>query len=331
MSVISVQITESKEGIIVGIPKYVKITANIPCIIFYTLDGTDPTLYSEQYIDTLLLPTNKTTVTLKVLASNGIDSSPILTETYSAENGDNVRNIRSTNSQAVGTELPYMTFPFGSGVQPHTSVIIPEGGSGLNISDPSQPLVSTGFDNDGNPSGFTNNNYIESNNKIYTISDRQNKPLLPNVGTLPGTVTYIKDPPAVEETFYSKMLFNPKSMVIYHNVEDQNPEDPPLIHTTNFSIPPIVNKTKSPRNDYFIASKDTTSPTGSLVRQFYNSKDNTYTHYYFDSRSLRWIISKYNYTPSENSGHLENVIFSRAPNSCGFVFKWYPGMRRYLF
>ena len=58
MAVISISLTESQDQVIVDIPRSVTLEANIPSTIFYTLDGTTPTITSSISIDELFLPTN---------------------------------------------------------------------------------------------------------------------------------------------------------------------------------------------------------------------------------------------------------------------------------
>lgn len=70
MAVISISITESSEQIVSGIPKFVNISTNIPSTIFYTIDGSTPTLFSNIYTEAIFLPIDKPTATLKVFASN---------------------------------------------------------------------------------------------------------------------------------------------------------------------------------------------------------------------------------------------------------------------
>src|SRR5271170_7586396 len=82
MAVICVTICQSKDQVVSGIPKTVAITTNMPSTIFYTLDDSTPTLFSTMYTGPIFLPYNKFLVTLKVLATNGVSSSPIVEERY---------------------------------------------------------------------------------------------------------------------------------------------------------------------------------------------------------------------------------------------------------
>ena len=329
MAVISIQITRSKDEIIAGIPKYVSIAANISSIIFYTLDGSTPTILSQQYVEPIKLPSSSNVI-LKTFATNGVDSSTILEEIYQTSIVDS-RKPRSDTTQSIQTQLPADPFPFGSNVGSLDVSYLPPGSTGgVIVNDPLKPSVSNGFDGFGNEAGFTNNVYDTNNYKItYSQSDRQNKPML-GVGNLPSKVTISDKPKNIpQETYYSQKLFNPKALVVYHDADKESLSDPSLIMSSSFTLPSVSSSTKAPGQNFYVSALDSAAPTASLVRQFYNPKDHTYTYYYFDSKSLRWIISKTSYTPSPESGYLHATVFSRNPAD-KFVFKWYPNMRRYL-
>ena len=85
MSVINVTITVSTDQVVSGIPKTVSISTNVPATIFYTLDGTTPTLFSSIYTSPIFLPYTPLSVILNVMATNGTDSSPVITETYQTD------------------------------------------------------------------------------------------------------------------------------------------------------------------------------------------------------------------------------------------------------
>ncbi len=59
MATISIIIEESEAEVVSGIPKTVSITTNVPATIFYTLDGSDPNLFSTIYMSPIFLPVDK--------------------------------------------------------------------------------------------------------------------------------------------------------------------------------------------------------------------------------------------------------------------------------
>jgi hypothetical protein len=77
MVVISVSIIESTEQVVSGIPRFITIETNIISVIYYTLDGSVPTINSTIYIDPIQLPLGPPTIVLSVFATNGTDTSPV--------------------------------------------------------------------------------------------------------------------------------------------------------------------------------------------------------------------------------------------------------------
>lgn len=71
-------ITESEKQVVSGIPETVTVTSSIPATIFYTLDGTDPTLDSDIYVDKIFLTYNTPKVILKLKAVGVTDQSDIV-------------------------------------------------------------------------------------------------------------------------------------------------------------------------------------------------------------------------------------------------------------
>ena len=80
---ILITVVESTNQIISGIPEYVVVESNTPAVVFYTFDGTDPTIDSDYMeTNTLVLPTDSSSVTVKLTAITGIDSSTIFEHTW---------------------------------------------------------------------------------------------------------------------------------------------------------------------------------------------------------------------------------------------------------
>ena len=83
MSIISITITASPTQTIPGIPDTIALSTNEPSTIFFTLDGSVPNLSSPIYIVPIVMPQTLLTVVLSVFATNGVDNSAIITQTYS--------------------------------------------------------------------------------------------------------------------------------------------------------------------------------------------------------------------------------------------------------
>lgn len=91
MEVLTITFTKQGTEIISGIPEFVAITTNSPAMIFYTLDGSLPTVFSLSYIEPIEMPTNAGQVILSAVAyyldgyGNLVPSS-VLTTTYRTDN-----------------------------------------------------------------------------------------------------------------------------------------------------------------------------------------------------------------------------------------------------
>lgn len=332
MTVISVSVTQSAEEVVSGIPRFITISTNVMATIFYTLDGSDPTLFSNIYTDTLQLPTNLLKVTLKILATNGTDSSPIVSNTYqTVELGKNARTPHSgTNAQANAPNTSQNPYPFGTNpIQPN-QIFLGAGEAGLTVDNPLLPETSTGFNGQFEETGFVNEPLIgiptETQPIIYSESNAIGE-RGPGIGTLPPNTVQKPVPPPEQQNFSDK-LFDPRALVIFQDFTKPNDPNIPVEINRQFFSLQNVNVDKQGAN--LFNSVDTAGPTGSFLRQHYNPTDQTLTYYYFDSSCNRWIISKTAYTPNADDGKYYNMVFSREKGA-GFVFKWVNFKANYLF
>lgn len=328
MAVISVIITESDEQIVAGIPKTIALSTNVASSIFYTLDGNDPTLFSTIYTGIIYMPKDKLSVTIKVMASNGVDTSPIISETYVTNMLQNARLSHSSTNAAAESSLPSL-FPFGDNSPQPTTIFLNPGDSGITVDNPALSEIPSGFDGDGYDTGFTNYPYnTENYNIIYSTKNAEGE-TGPNIGNLPANVTFI-DPPEPSETSQQfTSTFDPRAFVIFQDFSKENPDDPPQINRQFFSLedPEKVRD----GNSFFTAGLDSPPLSGSFLRSHYNQRTNTLTHYYRDSWTNKWIISSSPYTPSGSfDGNLAKIALSNRPGA-GFVFEWIPFARRVLF
>jgi len=77
MAVITLTATNLGSELVAGIPLQVKLSTNVPSTIFYTLDGTMPSVLSSVYIEPILMPTDQNAVSLRALAISGGDNTRI--------------------------------------------------------------------------------------------------------------------------------------------------------------------------------------------------------------------------------------------------------------
>jgi hypothetical protein len=326
MAVISISIEESEEQIVSGIPRSITITTNIAATIFYTLDGSVPTLFSDIYIGTLFLPKDKISIVLNVFATDGVDSSPIITESYETNIINNIRLPHSTTDAPLGTNYSGL-FPFGSNVSQPDAHFLNPANAGITVNDPELPATSTGFDGNGNPNAFTNLPYNSENYNVIYVSPKD--PGNPGIGTLPGNVTIQQEIPPEESTRQFTSTFDPRAFVIFQDFSLENPGDPIQINKANFSID---SEPENNPSQFYNTGLDSPPLTGSFVSRHYNPRDNTMTYYYRDSASNKWIISKQPYIATSGyDGNLSGSIkFDRKPGS-RYVYEWIPFRQRYLF
>jgi len=300
------------------------LDTNIPATIFYTLDGTDPTVASLVYLDELVMPTDKNTVIFKVFATDGVDSSAIIERIYRP-----VIDIRQAHDQVSGLNstdsVTNNRFPYGD-VSPTLPGIY--GGVGPNDSIVNKPNVADIFDGfdgtgTGTPSGGTDlplEDYeiLFSERSALGESGR-------GIGTLPATVSVMDSGPLPQASNMNDKFFDSRALVIYQDSREE-PFDPELsqINRQFFSL---EDSNLERIKDGILL--DTTgwegmAPTGSFVRSHFNQRDNTITYFYFDSRSLRWIISTEPAPASNPRVGLFNILFASRGQGDSKVFRWKP-------
>lgn len=328
MAVISISVTESSEQVVAGIPRSVSISTNISSTIFYTLDDSDPTLSSSIYTSALYLPINKPSVKLKILATNGVDFSSIITESYFTNMLDNARLPHAGTDGPAGSNIPDL-YPFGTNENQPTGIFLNPGDAGITVDDQALPSTPTTFDSDGYPSGFTNNPYtIENYSILYSTTDAQGN-TGPKVGNLPASVKIQQEDPVPETTSQFTNTFDPRAFVIFQDFSKENPDDPAQINNQFLSLED-PNKVRD-GNKYFTSGLDSPAVSGSFLRSHYNPRDNTMSYYYYDSWSNRWMISKAPYIPTGSfDGNMAGIAAGRG-NGSQWVYEWSFGRARILF
>lgn len=327
MVVISITVTISDEQIMSGIPKTVAITTNVPATIFYTLDGSVPSLFSTIYTGPIFLPTNQLTIILNILATNGVDSAPIVTETYQTDVVDgNARLSHAPTDVPPGTNLQEL-FPFGdNGPQPN-GIFGNPGDAGVTVDNPALPATSTGFDGAGNETGFTNHPFDLVNYNIkYSTTDAEGQ-TGHGVGNLPANVKIVAETPPPEESQQFSALFDPRAFVIFQDATKDNPNDPPHINRMHFTLE--NGERARDGNAYFNSGLDSPPVSGTFLRSHYNPRTNMITYYYLDTWTNKWIISTAPYNPNGSWDNIATKFIGAS--GAGKVFEWLPFTRRVLF
>lgn len=331
MSVISITISPSAKQTLPGIPDSISLSTNEPATIFFTLNGATPDVYSSIYLIPIVMPQNLLSVMLTIFATNGVDNSAIITQTYSTtpdqlpafHPGAKVSHSATTNLN--NTSTTNSLFPFGTDGQNPNYRYTGTQNAGITVYDPSKPATPAGFDGSGNPGAFVNNQ-TSSNiqfKQVYSTTNAEGEVSI-GVGNLPAKTKIVGNPYAKEyvqeQSSTADKLFNPRAMVVYQDVSNEDPLTPVIINRGEFSLenPEIVRDGAL----LFNSSLDIPPTQGSFVRREFNPRTGNFTCYYRDNTVNRWIISTFPYQPTKQDvGALYQMVFPRDPG-VGMVFKW---------
>jgi hypothetical protein len=322
LTVITVSITESPVQKVAGIPLTIDLSTNIAATIFYTLDGTTPTILSDIYITTIEMPLDVGRVTLKAFATDGVNISSVVTEEY----GTTVIGDRFPHA-AVSTQTQgYASlnlFPFGD-VSPEPHVTYGNVG-GVTVDDPDVTGIPDGFDGTatGTHADQTDLEYRLHNYEVIYSETNSKGEYSQFVGTLPATVTIRVPPPAPGYSEVDDALFNHNALVIYQD-GTKEPYDPNITHVNKQFFSLGNDETVRDGSNYRTTALEGANITGSMTSYFYNPREDTYTFYYRDSESNRWIISKEPNRTASNISALRNMQMPSSGREGTKVFRWIP-------
>lgn len=269
-AVILLTIQESDRQIVSGIPEIVTVDSSVPATIFYTLDGSDPDINSEMYVDSIYLTYSTPTVVLKLKAFGIDDESDIATVEWTTTIPDYDRTALT-------------------------------GKEGINILPPGEtPVDSLAVDLEGNPERSTTIEFVDLDIKTNK-TDRIGQPI-PEDSTIP----FIKFPEVVrtEPTIISNpesVDFDPMAkMIIIDGYAGFDKQKVRIINRPHGTMRPT-----SKFYDQKVHYDNMVS--GDFARYMYNPKTKKLVIYYRESLDGRWIISsqkveaaKLNLTPSGN-------------------------------
>jgi hypothetical protein len=323
MATISITISESTLYKVAGIPVSIVLTANIPSTIFFTLDGTDPDTSSPVAIGPIQMPMDEGTVILKAFATDGLNTSPIITNIYGTTTVGNRAphaTVFGLNQTSIGA-----TYPFGSQDPGDDRTYGNTGGT--TVDSPLIPGIPDGYDGEGNGTHSNETDLpLTSYEFVFSEANRLGE-TGKGIGTLPADVTVVIPPPLVPGSVASgspdvnSPFFNAKALVIFDDARDV-PYDPTLPRTNrpNFSLEDVTRARYGAQ--LFTPALDGPPPRGTQLKPQYNPRDNTIKYYYFDSDTNRWIISIVPYSPRDpNMGDFSRIVFGR-DRGVGAVYQW---------
>ena len=245
---------ESEEQIISGIPEYIEFETDVASNVFYTLDGTEPTIESLIALGKVYLPTSGLTLTLKAIALSASDSSGVLEQTYSSDSTalDGPRNI-------------------GEGVS-----VLPFGSTSVN---------NLSFDVDG---------YAAQESSIEFVDLDIKASLIPNSKKTSISFINFAEAPVDDDSFSSSSVndnvyFDPKAKLILVDGSTNELFDNQQVKLINRTY-----NSFDPTSRLYAERLGQEEPiiTGNYVRSYYNAATKEYVSFYYESVDSRWIISK---------------------------------------
>lgn len=291
MAVVTLTFSGSETEIVSGIPRFMTIESNVPATIFFTLDGSTPSLNSPMYIDTFEMPDNENSVSLSAF---GVDSEgivgPILTQTFAPD----VTQI--TVTRGIGLE--------GFVVD--------------RASDDTDNVIA--YDADGNPVSYTDFDpkflslrLLRSEKGLYGLSDGVRVEV--SVPDPDSTITTSDDGFVPFSTPEVGELFNPEARFIL--IDNRVDNDINIVMKPYGSLHNIYEEFGGKR--LLNPADDAAYVSGGHVRRFYSAKNNVMVAYHFDHNESRWVK-----TVTELPNNIPNT--SPAPQLNPLVFPWvHPG------
>ena len=294
MAIVTLTFTEKGQRTVDGIPEFVEITSSSAAIIFYTLDGTLPSMMSEQYDGyAIKIPTDSSSVTLSAIAyfmdgyGNLVPSS-VFSEEYRTDGtfGDRIRRFDFEGVVYIypgGLDIPYW---YDSDGNAKVFIDIP-------IEEFEKELIPSERNADGSIRNDVRGGIIEKQYWTETSSTR--------------------DDDFVPFSSPDSETFDPSALYIVIDGRNRDPDDVQLING------PYMSLRDSERNFGgidFISTDGSNYTSGSLVKSHYNRAKGIAVFYYYDSNANRWIKSIQE-LPRVDRRLLRNSIVTNP-----VVFKW---------
>lgn len=332
MPVITISIIRSPIELVAGIPRTIEFETNVPATVFYTLDGSDPDLYSSIGVGKISLPTDQNSITLKAFATDGTDTSPIVIFGYGPSWSAN-RNPRDKVIGLCVQPLPNDdgASSFGSS-SPNPYVKYGNIG-GITVDSPNIDGPTDGFDGSGDNKSIANpdQEYNRQNYDIvYSTKTTTSGPMGgPKVGNLPAQVRIQVPPPVNNYSDASSKLFDPKALVIIQ--DGRKPQEDPNMSLINRQFFSLADNEKIRNGSmYFTTGFEGNQTTGSFLRPQYNSKDNTWIFPYRDQETGRWIFSIEPVKKASTKNSMKQILLPSRKFGERKVFKWKPFKRSIL-
>jgi len=290
MAVITITATGLGPQLISGIPQLVGLSTNVPATIFYTLDGSAPTILSNVYISAILMPTNMS-VRLRAWALSGLDRGS-LDITFSTNSSD-LSYPRRVDGYGMGIVVDaYNVIPvLLDGYKPNAQMVVnvPARYSDYELSDLQIQFSRTGPGGEGRGTAIINGPVVGG---VPEIDPRASSPNNQNV------------------------YFNPRSMYIV--IDGRDGYEDQSVYIINRPYGDTMDMVK------YLQGKSMYEPdpyvAGGHVKTFYAIKDGKgiACAYYFNHNETRWVKSIQSFDPSI----VPQGIGDRRQFGGPLVFKW---------
>jgi hypothetical protein len=278
-----------------GVPEYIEIDTNEPATIYYTVDGSTPTINSTIYVGSIYTPTGTESFTLQAFGVDGSDvAGEVLTQVYAAD------TTRTTKSRLVG-------------------------GEGVIVDSAVEPVLTTdGFDAGGSAVRFETLDPQEVADLTIRSAKGRN-------GLEPGTqvVVNIPDPSTTSNPYDDNFqetstpqyaaTFNPYAKTI--TMDNRISNETQLTLRTFQSLENVYTENGGKR-----IREQTTEGcyiSGGKVRSFYDQRNNVMCSYYFDHNNERWIKNI-----QQLPANIQSTIGHHNSGGLSTVFAWVPRGRQ---
>jgi hypothetical protein len=297
MEVVILTFNKVGSELIANIPEFVEITASMPSMIFFTLDGTLPTVFSSQYTGSPIeMPADVGQVTLTAIAYfldgyANLVPSPILSETYTTDT-EGLNRVRNLSFEGVtyiypgGLDIPFW---YDSAGDPVVFIDIP-------IEDLEKQLIPSERNKDGS--------IRDKDNIRWAVRDLV--PFDETITTRDGEITPVTSPEDPD--------FDPRALFIIIDGRSARDTDAPLLFNSPFMV------LRDPERNFggldFVSTDGSNYISGGLTKPHYNREKEIIVFYYYDSNVNRWVKSIQN-LPRVNKLNFSNAIITNP-----VVFEW---------
>jgi hypothetical protein len=294
MAILTISAESLGPELIAGIPMLVALSTNLPSTIYFTLDGSEPTLTSAVYIQPIQLPTDQISIQLRALAISGSDSGQ-LDVTYSVDSGI-VDATTAYYGDSRGPIVDAYDVPedFMDGYGPGDDLVVdePVRYSDIPIEDLELQYSRTG------PEGM-------GPGTLIAIGFPDTEVMARKVGAVDADASSPNN---------DNVFFNPRSLFITIDGRDGYQDQSVFIINRPWAGTMDITK--------YLGGKSLYEPSpyisGGFVRSFRDWEKGIIVFYYFDHNETRWIKSIQYLDPDKQPANIGNRNQTGGP----LVFKW---------